>query len=142
MTHISKFLLRLGFRAIVGAAMIAAAAPALADEPGPGGSKPPVPVTGQEVYTMVCQACHMADGKGATGAGKIPALASNPKLKVAAYPIIMVSKGRGAMPWFNDTLSPAQTAAVISYIRTNFGNAYPEPVTAADVSRLAGPPAH
>ncbi|WP_304177635.1 cytochrome c [Phenylobacterium aquaticum] len=142
MTHISKFRVRLGFRAILGAAMIAAAAPALADEPGPGGSKPPVPVTGQEVYTMVCQACHMADGKGATGAGKIPALASNPKLKVAAYPIIMVSKGRGAMPWFNDTLSPAQTAAVISYIRTNFGNAYPEPVTAADVSRLAGPPAH
>ncbi|MCI3133575.1 c-type cytochrome [Phenylobacterium aquaticum] len=134
MTH------RMMFRMILGAASFALAAPALADEPGPGGSKPPVPVTGEQVYQMVCQACHMADGKGGVGAGKVPALASNPKLKVAAYPIIMVSKGRGAMPWFYDTLSPAQTAAVITYVRTHFGNAYPEPVTAADVSKLAGPP--
>lgn len=124
-------------RAILVASILATAAPALADEPGPGGSKPPVPVTGHEVYTMVCQACHMADGKGAVGAGAVPALASNPRLKTAAYPITMVMKGRGGMPWFYDTLTPAQTAAVITYIRTNMGNNYPEPVTAADVARFA-----
>lgn len=123
------------------AAALVLAAPALADEPGPGGSKPPVPVTGQQVYQMVCQTCHMADGKGAVGAGTFPSLASNPKLKVAAYPIVMVTKGRGAMPWFSDLLSPAQTAAVITYVRTNFGNAYPEPVTAEDVARLSPPAA-
>ncbi|CAN5657050.1 cytochrome c [soil metagenome] len=117
------------------------AAPAMADEPGPGGSKPPVPKTGQEVYQMVCQTCHMADGKGAVGAGTFPALANNPKLKTAAYPIVMVTKGRGGMPWFSDMLSPAQTAAVITYVRTNFGNNYPEPVTAEDVKRLSPPPA-
>lgn len=126
-------------RAILAASMLAMAAPALADEPGPGGSKPPVPVTGHEVYTMVCQACHMADGKGAVGAGTVPALASNPRLKAAAYPITMVMKGRGGMPWFYDTLTPAQTAAVITYIRTNMGNNYPEPVTAADVAKFAPP---
>lgn len=124
-------------RAILAASILAMAAPALADEPGPGGSKPPVPVTGREVYAMVCQACHMADGKGAVGAGSVPALASNPRLKAAAYPITMVMKGRGGMPWFYDTLTPAQTAAVITYIRTNMGNNYPEPVTAADVAKFA-----
>ena len=117
------------------------AAPAMADEPGPGGSKPPTPKTGQEVYQMVCQTCHMADGKGAVGAAAFPSLASNPKMKTAAYPIVMVTKGRGGMPWFNDMLSPAQTAAVITYVRTNFGNNYPAPVTAEDVKRLSPPPA-
>ena len=119
----------------------ALATPAIADEPGPGGSKPPVPKTGQQVYQMVCQTCHMADGKGAVGAGAFPALANNPKLKTAAYPIVMVTKGRGGMPWFSDMLSPEQTAAVITYVRTNFGNNYAEPVTAEDVKRLSPPPA-
>ncbi|WP_310539914.1 cytochrome c [Phenylobacterium sp.] len=117
------------------------AAPAMADEPGPGGTKPPVPKTGEEVYRMVCQTCQMADGKGAVGAGAFPALTSNPKMKMAAYPIVMVTKGRGGMPGFTDLLSPEQTAAVITYVRTNFGNAYPEPVTAEDVKRLSPPPA-
>ena len=117
------------------------ATPAMADEPGPGGSKPPVPVTGEQVYRMVCQTCHMADGKGAVGAAAFPALASNPKMKMAAYPIVMVVKGRGGMPGFTDLLSAEQTAAVITYVRTNFGNAYPEPVTAEDVKRLSPPPA-
>lgn len=120
---------------------LALAAPAMADEPGPGGSKPPVPVTGEQVYRMVCQTCHMADGKGAVGAAAFPALASNPKMKMAAYPIVMVTKGRGGMPGFTDMLSAEQTAAVITYVRTNFGNAYPEPVTAEDVKRLSPPPA-
>ena len=132
MTHSEKL------RAILAvSALLTTAAPALADEPGPGGSKPPVPVTGRDVYVMVCQACHMADGKGAVGAGSVPALASNPRLKTAAYPITMVMKGRGAMPWFNEMLTPAQTAAVITYIRTNMGNNYPEPVMAADVAKFA-----
>ena len=117
------------------------AAPAMADEPGPGGGKPPTPKTGQEVYQMVCQTCHMADGRGAVGAAAFPALASNPKMKLAAYPIVMVTKGRGGMPGFSDMLSAEQTAAVITYVRTNFGNAYPEPVTAEDVKRLSPPPA-
>src|SRR6185369_7390415 len=47
----------------LGALAVAAAicTPSLADEPGPGGTKPLVPKTGEEVYRFVCQACHMAD---------------------------------------------------------------------------------
>ncbi|MGC1301659.1 MAG: cytochrome c [Caulobacteraceae bacterium] len=107
------------------------------DSPGGGGTKAPVPVTGEQVYRQVCQACHMADGRGGSGAAAIPALAGNPRLGVAAYPITIVLKGKGAMPWLGDILSPAQIANVVGYVRTHFGNAYPEPVTEAEVSRLA-----
>jgi mono/diheme cytochrome c family protein len=125
--------------ALSGALLTAAAGPAFADEPGPGGSKPIVPVTGEQVYRTVCQACHMADGNGAVGAGAFPALAHNPRLGSPAYPIVMVVKGRAGMPGFTDLLSPAQMAAVITYVRTSFGNNYPTPVTAAEVAALAGP---
>jgi mono/diheme cytochrome c family protein len=81
----------------------------------------------------------MADGKGAAGAGTIPALADNPRLAVAAYPITMVAKGRGVMPWFDDILTPTQIADVVVYVRTHFGNDYKAPVTAAEVTKIAGP---
>jgi mono/diheme cytochrome c family protein len=42
------------------------------------------------------------------------------------------------MPWFDDMLTPAQIANVVVYVRTNFGNNYPKPVTEADVKKLAG----
>ena len=125
---------------LIAAALCLVALPALADEPGPGGSKPPVPVSGEQVYTMVCQSCHMADGKGGVGAGSIPSLANNPKLKIAAYPISMVVNGRGAMPWFSDTLSAKQTAEVLTYVRTHFGNGYIKPVTEADVALIPATP--
>ena len=86
---------------------------------------------------MICQSCHMADGKGGVGAGTIPALAANVRLSAPAYPIMMILNGRGAMPWFHDSLTPAQIAGVVGYIRTHFGNSYTAPVTEAEVSRLA-----
>lgn len=123
--------------ATLAALAFAAAAPVFADEPGPGGTKPPKPKNGAEIYQMVCQACHMADAKGGAGAAVIPALASNPRLAAPAYPIMLVEKGRGAMPYFYDTLTTAQVAEVITYVRTHFGNNYPTPVTAADVEKFA-----
>ena len=135
MTH--RFLKTLGALA----ALAAFATPSLADEPGPGGTKPMIPKTGEEVYRFVCQACHMADAKGAVGAGTFPALANNPKLGTAAYAIYMVEKGKGGMPYFSDSLTPAQVADVINYVRTHFGNNYTDKVTAADVLPMAKPPA-
>jgi len=117
------------------AAIATIAAPVMADEPG-GVTKTEAPVTGEQVYTQVCQACHMANAKGGQGAAVIPALASNPRLAVAAYPIAMVVHGRGAMPGFTDILGPAQIANVVGYIRTHFGNAYPQPVTAQEVAKI------
>ncbi len=96
--------------------------------------------SGEAVFQHVCQGCHQSNAKGAQGAGAgFPALASNPKLENAGYPIAMVENGHGGMPWFNGMLSDAQVAAVITYVRTHFGNAYKDPVTAADVAASHGP---
>lgn len=127
------------FRAALTAVLFAVPTLALADEPGVGGYKPRPPVTGEEVYKQVCASCHMADGKGGSGAATLPSLVHNPKLATPAYPIVMVSKGRGAMPWFSDTLKPAQIAGVVTYIRTHFDNSYTTPVTEADVAKFGGP---
>jgi mono/diheme cytochrome c family protein len=107
------------------------------DSPGGGGSGTKTAPGGEQLYRQICQACHMPDARGASGAAVIPALARNPKLADAAYPITMVLKGRGAMPWFAGTLKPAQVAAVVGYVRTHFGNDYAEPVSAADVLALS-----
>jgi len=109
--------------------------PAVADESG-GYTRASPPVTGEEVYHQVCQACHMANGAGGSGAATIPALANNPRLQAAPYPIGVVVHGRGAMPYFTDTLSPNQVAAVVTYIRTHLGNHYATPVTEAEVKAL------
>lgn len=95
--------------------------------------------TGQQVYAHICQACHMADGRGGVGAGTIPALASNPHLAVAAYPATVVMNGKGAMPWFNGVLSPAQIADVVNYVRAHFGNHYTDALTPQTVGSMAGP---
>jgi len=122
------------------------ATPALAQAPSGGGDiagsatvKTAAPATGEQVYVQVCQACHMADAKGGSGAATIPALASNPKLATAGYPVSLILNGRGAMPSLADMLQPAQIADVTSYIRTHFGNNYANPVTVEDVVRLSTP---
>jgi mono/diheme cytochrome c family protein len=116
-------------------AMAAVSLPAAADEPG-GYVKPKAPVTGEQIYVQICQACHMANGMGGTGAATIPALAGNPRLQVSEYPINVVVHGRGAMPYFTDTLTPAQVAEVVGYVRTHFGNHYAKPVTEAEVKAV------
>ncbi|HEY0266194.1 MAG TPA: cytochrome c [Rhizomicrobium sp.] len=127
------------------AAILLLATPALAQAPsggdtaGSGTAKAAPPVTGEQVYSQVCQACHMADAKGGVGAAHIPALAKNPKLEEPGYPIGMVVQGRGAMPALTDLLSPAQIAAVVTYVRTHFGNSYKKVVTEADVKAMMGP---
>jgi len=88
---------------------------------------------GAAVYSHVCQACHMADAKGAVGAGAFPALANNPKLAEAGYPISVVLHGQKAMMPLGNLLTDQQIADVVTYSRGNFGNRYKGAVTAADV---------
>ncbi|MGU3575811.1 c-type cytochrome [Brucellaceae bacterium C25G] len=90
--------------------------------------------TGKELYETVCQACHMAQGKGAVGAGYYPALANNETLAEASYPIYVLLNGLKGMPPVGEMMSDEQIADVVAYIRTNFGNDYQEPVTAQDVA--------
>lgn len=88
---------------------------------------------GEAIFKNVCQGCHMPDAKGAVGAGMYPALAKNPKLEVAGYPVSVVVNGQKAMPAFGGMFSDQQVADVVNYIRTHFGNSYKDKVTPADV---------
>jgi mono/diheme cytochrome c family protein len=89
--------------------------------------------SGEALYDAICQGCHMADARGATGAGTYPALAADAKLEVAGYAVLVVVQGQRAMPPFGYALSDEQIAAVVNYVRTHFGNGYKDEVTAADV---------
>ena len=90
--------------------------------------------SGEQVYTGLCQGCHMPDGEGAVGAGAYPPLAGNEKLESADYPIYLVIHGQKAMPPLGEILNDQQIAAVVEYIRTHFGNNYPEPVPVESVA--------
>lgn len=85
--------------------------------------------SGEDLFRNICQGCHMPDAKGATGAGSYPALAANPRLSAAVYPIMVVLHGQRAMPPFGESLNDEQVANVINYVRTHFGNHYKDPVT-------------
>jgi mono/diheme cytochrome c family protein len=89
--------------------------------------------TGEALYQNICQGCHMSDAKGAVGAGAYPALANDPNLQSAAYPVFMVIDGHGAMPAFGRLLDDDQIAAVVDYIRSHFGNAYLDATSSAVV---------
>lgn len=90
--------------------------------------------TGQELYANVCQACHMDKGQGAVGAGKYPALAKNENLESGGYPIYVIVHGQKGMPPVGSMMSDDQVAAVVNYVRTNFGNEYKDTVTAEEVA--------
>jgi mono/diheme cytochrome c family protein len=92
--------------------------------------------SGEEVYRTVCQSCHMPAGEGALGGGEYPALAGNPKLAAAPFVAMMVLDGRAGMPGLGQMLSDQQVAEVTHYVRTHFGNDYPEAMTASDVKAM------
>jgi mono/diheme cytochrome c family protein len=95
-----------------------------------------VEADGPTLYRAICQGCHMPGGIGASGAGAYPALANNVKLAASAYIVYNVVNGRRGMPGFGQGLSDAQVAAVVNYVRSNFGNHYTDVVTPADVAKL------
>ena len=89
---------------------------------------------GAAVYSHVCQACHMADAKGAMGAGAgYPALAGDARLAEAGYPVSVILHGQKAMLPLGALLSDQQVADVVNYVRSSFGNKYKDKVSAADV---------
>lgn len=123
--------------------------------PTAAGAEPPAPdpggmlgtTSGEAIYGQICQGCHMSGGRGAVGAGRYPAFAANPNLASSRYMAATILAGRRNMPafarprrnefyfgavWLTDT----QVANVINYIRGNFGNAYRDPITAAEVAAL------
>lgn len=116
-------------RAILLAAALLASLASHAQQP-----PPPAP-DGEAIYRNICQGCHMADARGAEGAGHYPSLAGNPKLAANTYPAFVVLKGRNGMPSFG-RMDDAAIAAVVNYVRTHFGNTYTDPVSPTDVRQM------
>jgi len=76
---------------------------------------------GKAVFQKSCAACHQASGKGIPGA--FPALAGNAFVQGPAQdPATVLLKGRGGMPDFSASLSDADMAAVLTYVRASWGN--------------------
>ena len=102
---------------------------------------------GEQIYTQICQGCHMPGGVGAAGAGSYPALAGNPALASANFVAVTVLNGRRNMPAFKPienfefffgptSLDDHQIADVVNYVRTHFGNQFNDTISAADVAAL------
>jgi mono/diheme cytochrome c family protein len=132
---------------VAGLGAVLSETPARADSADSLDSVPLKAMDGRQIYQRICQGCHMADGAGAVGAGRYPALAKDPTLVSRQYMALTLLTGRRNMPAFGAkhavafggppvTLSEAQIAAVINYVRTNFGNHYKDSITAAEVAAL------
>jgi cytochrome c6 len=77
---------------------------------------------GESIYQEVCAACHQPQGQGfadayppLNGSGFVNAQDPEPLVRV-------IITGRGGMPTFHEILSPAEIAAVVSYIRGAWNN--------------------
>ena len=132
---------------VAGISALLIEAPARADGAEIPDSVPLKTMDGRQIYQNICQGCHMADGGGAVGAGHYPALAKDPTLVSRQYMALTILAGRRNMPAFGAkhavgfggpavTLTEAQIAAVINYVRSNFGNHYTDSITAAEVIAL------
>lgn len=101
---------------------------------------------GASVYIDNCTACHRTDGHGY--AKVFPALAGNPVLQTTdptslihvvlaggTIPATQTAPSNFTMPAFGWRLNDQQVAAVVSFIRTSWGN-QGSPVTAKEVSAL------
>ena len=97
---------------------------------------------GAELYAHVCAACHQPDAKGAVGAGAYPPLAGDRNVASRDFMLSVLLRGLDGMPPLGEMMSDAQVADVVNYVRTHFGNMYPDSVSAADVAaaRKAPPP--
>jgi ubiquinol-cytochrome c reductase cytochrome b subunit len=117
----------------------------IAAQSSPSGSAAAAPA-GDQVFAQNCASCHQAKGQGLPGA--FPPLAGNPFVTGDPHKVIKaVENGmsgaisvngasfNGAMPSWKDKLSPAEIAAVVTYIRTAWGNKA-SPVTEAQVKAL------
>ncbi len=102
-----------------------AAAPAAAGEVDPA-----LMSEGEKIYLTSCASCHQPNG---AGVATFPALAGNEKLADKDLVIDRTLNGKVPMPGFGDQLSDEQVAAVATYIRNSWGNAF-GPVSPADVA--------
>jgi mono/diheme cytochrome c family protein len=124
----------------------APAAPAGGAPPATAGAMASPAADGAKIYAADCSSCHQASGLGAPGA--FPPLANNPTVTGDPRLVIHIVKYgltgsvhaggqtfNGMMPPWGTQLSDAGIAAVVSYIRSSWGNAGAA-VTADDVAAV------
>jgi mono/diheme cytochrome c family protein len=92
-------------------------------------AQPEVPLTGEAarlkaegevLYGKGCIGCHGAQGQGGVGAP----LGNNPLLQDTGYVVQSLLKGVGYMHAVGGRLTDRELAAVITFVRTSFGNTY------------------
>ncbi|MBO9546743.1 cytochrome c [Caulobacter sp.] len=76
---------------------------------------------GKSLFNDNCSACHQVTGKGVKGA--FPALAGSPFVQGPPQVLTTtVLNGRAGMPAFKDDLNDADLSAILTYVRTSWGN--------------------
>jgi mono/diheme cytochrome c family protein len=125
-------------------------APATASSPAATGapaSTAPVAAAGAKVFSTDCASCHQANGQGVPGA--FPPLAGSDIVNGPASRVIHIVKygltgpvtvaGKtfnGQMPAWSPQISDSDIAAVITYIRSSWGN-HGSAVTTAQVTAVS-----
>lgn len=117
-----------------------------ARSPANGNRVPDSLSVGFNVYRSFCASCHREDGSGVPRV--FPALAGNPSVLAedttslirllvegGNSPATLTGPPRQSMPAFSTTLSDAEIARALMYIRSAWGN-HAQPVTANDVATL------
>jgi len=114
--------------------------------PDPSTLKVPSTLTGAQIYSMTCAACHQATGAGLPP--QYPPLAPSGFVTGSEDRLLhIVLRGlsgevevegetfNGQMPGWAAALNDAQVASVLTYVRSSFGNKA-GPVTAAQVAAV------
>ena len=103
-------------------------------------------VDGAALFSAACVACHQANGAGLPGvfpplagsewvAGKETTMAAIVLHGIAGSITVKGSNYAGAMPAFKDQFSDEQLAAVLTHVRSQWGNAA-SPIRAATVATV------
>src|SRR5258708_21770629 len=119
---------------------------ALMASAGPGAAPGSAAVDGGQLFAAKCVACHQATGLGLPGVfpplagsewvlGNDKGLVRSPLHGITGSIQVKGATYSGAMPVFN-TLSDAEISAVLSYVRSQWGNAAP---TVSPATVAAGP---
>jgi cytochrome c6 len=96
--------------------------------------------SGRDLYLHACADCHQANGEGEPG--EFPPLVHD-RLATGAPTLgaRIVLEGAGPMPNFDQQLTDAQIASVLTYVRSSFGNNAPA-VSATTVAGVRNARAH
>jgi cytochrome c-L len=76
---------------------------------------------GKDLYTSICQTCHMPDGSGRIGPSLVDRRHQYPQIAsdIGLFEVVFGGAG-GAMQPFSKRLSQDQILKVIAYVRTSF----------------------